>query len=173
MKTAGITALAIVFLLTVMTALGVALKNERQLSPWGTGFFFIASGSMEPNLPVGSLIFVSAVSAESIKNGDIITFFAANERDIVTHRVTAMQEENGAYVYTTKGDANNTDDQPLSYERVIGRVMLSIPGMSSFVNFFHDAKYLGIAVIGAGAILCVFGLIGANRRKDDQIYEEE
>jgi signal peptidase I len=154
----GIVLLTLMFLLTAVTALGAALKDERQLSPWGTGFFFITSGSMEPAMPVGTLAFVVAVSAEKIIEEDVITFFSANGRSIVTHRVKAITGSEGNYVFTTRGDANNVDDPPFGYDRVIGKVMFSLTGLSPFSGFFKNTSIMGITVIGIGIILFLLSL---------------
>ena len=154
----GVFALSLAFAFTAMTALGVALKDERQLSPWGTGFFYIASGSMDPVLPVGSLVWVNTVSPDKIKVNDVLTFFAANGRDIVTHRVREVSLLGDHYLFTTRGDANNTDDPPLAYNRVIGRVWVSIAGIGFLTGFVQDVKYVGASIIGVGVVLCAFGV---------------
>lgn len=160
----GVVILILLLLTLGINAIGLALKNERQLSPWGTGFFLIASGSMEPTMPVGSLIFVTAVSAEEINEYDVITFFAGNERDIVTHRVVSkMVSDEGGYVYITRGDANNADDPPLNYERVIGRVSFIVPGVGFFVGIFANIQFMGIAIICIGVILSVYGFLNTKR----------
>jgi len=155
--------LILLLLLVGVNVLGLALKNERQLSPWGTGFFMIISGSMEPSIPVGSLVFVTKAHAEQIKENDVLTFFALNEQDIVTHRVRKVLIEDGIYWYITRGDANNTDDEPLSYERVIGRVTFTIPEVSHLVGTFKNARYLGAAIIGVGIVLFILGLLNIKK----------
>jgi len=157
--------LVILVLLMSMIALGQALKDERQLSPWGTGFFLITSGSMEPNIPVGSLILVMEVPADKIKAEDVITFFSIGRREIVTHRVREVIHDESGYVYITRGDANNVDDHPLDYERVIGRVLVSIPNMSSLTVRFQDIRFLGVTIISIGITLSIFGVL--TRKKDN------
>ena len=156
----------LVFLLLVLgvTALGLALKNERQLSPWGTGFFLISSGSMEPNLPVGSLIFVREVAADEINLNDIVTFFSSDGHDVITHRVIDVLIDQGEYTLITRGDANNTDDPPLNYDRVIGRVTYSVPGVSYLAHRFSNIRFIGIAVIGVGIILFIIGILSAKKK---------
>jgi len=169
LKVSGITILIVLLLTLGINAVGLALKDERQLTPWRTGFFLIASGSMEPTMPVGSLIIVTEVSAYEIKENDVITFFSSNELETVTHRVReVIRDENGhenGYVYITRGDANNTDDPPLNYERVIGRVSFVLPGMGFFVGIFSSIQYMGIAIIGIGVILSVYGVVSAKKKQ--------
>ena len=50
---------------------------------------------------------------EDIKVGDVISFYSTDpalEGAVNTHRVTAIRQENGEYIYTTRGDANNAED---------------------------------------------------------------
>ena len=63
------------FVLTVFLMLGAAFLI---LNAVGFSLLNVETGSMEPNLPVGSLIFVKSVPPEEIKSGDVITF-ALNE----------------------------------------------------------------------------------------------
>jgi len=160
--------LTLILLLTVITAGGIILKNERGLSPWGTGFFIIATGSMEPTLPVGSLILVRSVSAETIKENDIITYYAANGVDVVTHRVRKVDVSDSRYVFTTKGDANNADDLPLNSDRVIGRLLLSVPGANLLKTVFSNIHYLGIIIIVVGVILCIASMSGSKRKNKNK-----
>ena len=173
LRVTGLIILVLMLVLVGVNALGLVLKNERQLSPWGTGFFLIASGSMEPNIPVGSLIFVLEVPVERIRENDVITFFSINELDIVTHRVRSVIDTGSGYVFITRGDANNTDDTPLFYERVIGRVAFSVPGMNALVDTFKNIRYLGIAIIGIGFVLFILGLFSVKKAEREDPSNEE
>ena len=173
LKISGVAALIGLLLLTAFTALGVVLADENQMSPWGTVFFFVNSGSMDPAIPVGSLIFVKSIKEEDISENDIITFYSANGRDIVTHRVREVDYSENGHVYTTRGDSNNADDPPLSYDRVIGQAYLLIPGANFVVRWFNDLRLIGGFIIGLGVILVIYGLIRAliiNRNEQDNTH---
>ena len=74
--------------------------------------FFVRSGSMEPTIEVGELIFLTKVDAADLGVGDIITFERPDRAGVmVTHRITAVETtESGGKVFQTKGDANGTPD---------------------------------------------------------------
>jgi len=165
LKAIGFIALILVFVLTVMVVVGSIFRDEMLLSPWGTGFFIIASGSMEPNIPVGSIIFVHSVPQDRISVGDAITYFASDMTTVVTHRVVDIYKDRAIYYFTTRGDANNTDDQPVVYNRVIGRVVFTIPGSSFFVKLLGNAFYVGLSVIALGLVLCFAGILSGARKK--------
>ena len=68
--------------------------------------YVIVSGSMEPELPVGSLCFIDCQQKEP-ETGDIISYKAGDS--VITHRVAEVTDEG----YVTKGDANNSKDPGL------------------------------------------------------------
>ena len=73
--------------------------------------YVVVSESMEPTYSKGDLIYVKNDTSD-IKNGDVITFYT-DKNTIVTHRVTGINVSD--HTYTTKGDANQTDDpRPVS-----------------------------------------------------------
>ena len=163
LKTIGLILLILVLLLTVVVVLGTVLRDEMLLSPWGTGFFVIASGSMEPNIPKGSIIMVRSVPQDKISVGDAITYFASDMATVVTHRVVDIYDKGETYYYTTRGDDNNSDDAPSGYDRVIGRVVFSVPATNFFISAFNNAKHLGVVIIGAGVILFILGMFSVKK----------
>ena len=84
--------------------------------------YTIVSPSMVPNINVLDVIITTRVSDPAkIKVGDVITFNSTDYRSsgvTVTHRVKKIEKtSDGKYLFTTKGDANNTEDatrQPFS-----------------------------------------------------------
>ncbi len=93
----------------------------------------VMSGSMEPTIKTGSLIFVDQKAPQYAKN-DIITF--KSSKALVSHRISEVVNQNGAVFFQTKGDANNSADTTLVSEKdVVGRVGPSVPYLGKFVNF--------------------------------------
>ena len=85
----------------------------------------VMSGSMEPELPVGSLLVIKPVPYEEIEVGDDITFVRDANLTLVTHRV--IEKDDSARLITTQGIANNTPDNPTSFDNVVGKVVFHIP----------------------------------------------
>src|SRR4029079_14899624 len=71
--------------------------------------YVVVSGSMEPAIPTGSIIYTLAENFYS--KGDVIAF-NINEK-VVSHRVLGVETVGNEIYYTTKGDANKTRDQNL------------------------------------------------------------
>jgi len=121
------------------------------------------------------MFMVKSVAQDEISVGDVLTFLASDWRTVVTHRVREISEREGTYFYTTRGDANDTDDLPVRYERVIGRVVFVIPGSNFMVLLFKNAHYLGITVIALGFILCSSAVVNGARKKanKDKLKERQ
>jgi signal peptidase len=112
----------------------------------GNGFkeLTVLSGSMEPTIKTGSVIFIKAQA--DYKIGDVITFALNDVKIPVTHRIKEMQVNSGVPYYVTKGDANNGPDQNLvPRDKVIGRVLFSVPFVGYAVEFIK--KPIGFLVV--------------------------
>lgn len=96
--------------------------------------YIVLSGSMEPSIPTGSVIFVQTREI-FVQPGDVILYTGSAGN--VTHRVVKDQNE----VYLTKGDANSTcDSLPVKKEQIKGKVLFHIPGLGYVVLFFRTSK---------------------------------
>ena len=137
--------------------LAVALVGVRFM---GYKVYTVLSGSMEPTLHVGSLIYVKQVDYKELAAGDIITFML-DENTNVTHRIVeVVKDEADPYVlrFRTKGDANEDADGSLvHYKNVIGKPVFTIPQMGYFVNYIQHppGRYVAISA-GSVLLLLVF-----------------
>ena len=111
--------------------------------------YTVISGSMEPSIPVGSLVYVKGVEPEVVESNAVIAFYGGHDADvIVTHRVVENQVSNRTFV--TKGDANATKDMnPVSYVQFIGCVELSVPYVGMVAQFLTDLN----GKIAAGSLI--------------------
>lgn len=86
----------------------------------------VAGRSMTPALNLGDVVIYQKVAPEKISTGDIIVF--ATPAGTVIHRVIKVEESNGRYYFTTKGDANKSPDHELVLqENILGKVIFRIP----------------------------------------------
>lgn len=114
--------------------------------------YSVISGSMEPEYPVGSLIYVKSVDPSEIEVGDVITYVLPNGTPS-THRVVGIDEENQHFY--TKGDANKTEDgAPVSFKNLIGTPVFKIPYLGYVAYYIQNPPGMYIA-IAAGAILLI------------------
>lgn len=114
----------------------------------GLRSFVVVTGSMEPKIPVGSIIYTQ--NQLGYKVGDVIAF--KNEKDMtVTHRIVGIDFNEGT-TYQTKGDANNTVDiTPVPKEKVIGKLYLLVPQVGLLMNYVKTplgfSLLIGIPVV--------------------------
>ena len=82
-----------------------------------TGFdiYTVVTGSMEPAIPVGSLIYVREEAPAELMEGEVVAYRSDTDAGIIiTHRVVKNQVVSGQLI--TKGDANEAEDvSPVSY----------------------------------------------------------
>ncbi len=104
---------------------------------FGYETYDVVSGSMEPEISIGSLILVKPVENAFIKEGEIIAFY--KNGTVVCHRVVLNNtfEEK----ITTKGDANeDVDLDPIKYQDVIGRVEHHYPFLGILGSYFSSSS---------------------------------
>ncbi len=154
--------------LGILLGLNVYLANARSLAgqklpmPFGVGTAVVLSGSMEPSLSVNDIIVVRA--SESYNINDIVVY--ENGREMVVHRII---EQNGDTL-TTKGDANNTADEPIGTDAVKGKVVLSIPYVGIAVKALRSP--VGAIVIILTAILLTEGSFRRKKESDEAQIEK-
>ncbi|PIY79270.1 MAG: signal peptidase I [Candidatus Pacebacteria bacterium CG_4_10_14_0_8_um_filter_43_12] len=141
-----------IFILVLLSAASVVLLSGKQRF-FGWQLIVVKSGSMEPNLPTGSLLFVKETAAYKI--GDIITYRSiGNPNTLITHRIETITSLNSSTELTTRGDANPATDifsVPLS--SVIGKVDGFIPWVGYAISFLQTPLGAVIFVIIPGTIL--------------------
>lgn len=146
--------------IVVTVALLIAFEGSRL---FGFQPYVVTSGSMEPEYPVGSLIYVQAVSPEQVSVGDAITFKMSETDIIATHQVREIDEDNRQFY--TQG-INNRDENgniipdasPVSFESLVGKPVLCIPYLGTVNRFCTTppGMYLLLSVL---AIIVLVNLL--------------
>ena len=142
---------------TLVVLLAIALVGVRLV---GLQPFVVLSGSMEPNYPVGSLIYVQSVDYKQLQVDDPITYMIS-QNTVVTHRIIEVlvdEEDPNTIRYFTQGDANDVPDgTSVHYKNIIGKPVFTIPYLGYLSNYIQNppGTYVAIAV-GALLILLVF-----------------
>ncbi|NEX02708.1 MULTISPECIES: class B sortase [Pseudobutyrivibrio] len=132
----------------------------------------VISGSMEPTIPVGSIVYVKPVDFSEISEGDIISFEAG--ASVVTHRVESIDESQ--MLITTKGDANETADfTPVAYTNVLGKAEKYFPIMGNVAAFISEpvGKIVAIVMVLVGAILSSVGEKSKKKKADEDEPEKK
>lgn len=122
---------------------------------FGITSYTVLTGSMEPSVPVGSVVFAKAAEPAQLEAGDIIVFYDGRSDIPVTHRIVENQSSEGQFI--TKGDANESDDiAPIPYPNLIGKVVLHLPFLGRLYAPLGTlmGKIAVLAVILGGFLLC-------------------
>ncbi len=142
---------------------------------FGWEIYNVVSGSMEPALPVGSVIYVRGIPALEAEPGDVVAFTRGNS--VVTHRVVENRKIEGILI--TKGDANLINDpEPVPYTALIGRVEHHIPVVGRFLMVYTSGigKIYALAVALSGLMLNILaGQLRARQAEKRRLkaFEEE
>lgn len=114
--------------------------------------YHVVSGSMEPEIPVGSLVFVKETPPEEIPEGEIIAFRSGGS--VTVHRAVQNKVVEGEFV--TKGDANSdADPASVSYRQVIGLVVTHVPVLGQILSLCSNTvgKIYLLLLAACGAML--------------------
>lgn len=127
----------------------------------GYEIYEVISGSMEPEIPVGSLLYAEPSEPEEIKEGDVIAFVRGDS--IITHRVEENRYVEGNFI--TKGDANGQEDMaPVDYDCLVGRVVYHIPVLGRIMTIAASTTGKIYAVLLALCGLMFHMLAGCLRK---------
>lgn len=129
----------IILIILAYNIILVAISNintEKGMSLFGCEAYIIKTNSMEPSIKNGDVVITKKVPEEKIQVGDIITF--KQDADIITHRISRIEEENGKK-YITKGDNNNIEDSSkITYQEIKGKEIITIPYLGKIINILQN-----------------------------------
>lgn len=100
----------------------------------------VLSDSMNDAYSKGSVIYYSKIAQENLKVGDVITFAYEGSSEIITHRITAINEDK----YQTKADTSDIADPILvKYTEIKGKVAkIYIPYVGAIFKYITSHIYL-------------------------------
>ena len=137
-------------------------------------FMVVQSGSMEPEIKMGSIVMVKPV--DEYKIGDVISFGEVTRiKAPTTHRVYDIKVVEGEPYYITKGDANNAPDiREITKSEIIGKVLFSVPYAGYVVDFTKKPIGFALIIVVPAAIIIfdeirrIFGEVGKMRQKKEE-----
>ena len=132
----------ILFSIIISISSITAKANNGVPDLFGYTPFSVQTNSMKPTISKGDYIFVEKCDAETLKVGDIVTFFTIidGKRVVNTHRIVNVYTTGDMIEYQTQGDNKETNPEPdemlLSPGDVIGKFTgTKIPVLGSVIDF--------------------------------------
>ena len=122
---------------------------------------YVKSPSMEPAIKTGSLIYHHKVqSISELQAGDVIAFKTQGSENVITHRLTEVNEQEGTL--QTKGDGNDSEDPDiLVISNVVGKV-----GTFVIPNIGYVIVYLKKPIFFLLAAVIILGNLALGKAED-------
>lgn len=126
----------------------------------------VLSGSMEPEISVGSLAYINEeIPPEEIRESDIIAYQVGKSMRVL-HRVTKVDAQE--QTFQTKGDANREADLgAVEFSQYEGKEVFSLPYAGYVVNLIQSGHNIFWIVAVLGLLVFVDGIWknGERRKK--------
>ena len=116
----------------------IKIFGKKYINFCGYTIFQVITGSMADTIQIKDIVIVKLT--QDVEVNDIITY--RRGEDFVTHRVIKIEDNK----ITTKGDANNSEDNPITKDEVVGKVVFIISNVAVWMNVFRTPEVL-LAII--------------------------
>lgn len=130
--------LLIILVILLYCVVQIKIQKKPYIRLFGHTVFQVVTGSMEDTIKINDVVIVKLT--KDVNENDIITY--RDEDSFVTHRII----ERDGNTLVTKGDANNSEDDPISLDSVVGKVVFIITNVSVWISVFKTPKVI-IAII--------------------------
>lgn len=124
--------LVIIAIFSVYGFTQINILNKEYIDIFGYTFFKTETASMEKTILIGDIVIVKI--GEEFSENDIITY--KDQNVFVTHRVIKKEED----TIITKGDNNNSEDEPISKNEVLGKVVFIAKNVELWKKVFTDKR---------------------------------
>ena len=148
--------LGIIAILAIWTSIQLNVQNKEYVDIFGYSIFSTETASMSPTIEIGDIVFVKI--GEQVQENDIITYKSGNA--FITHRIIEIDGDS----IIAKGDNNNTQDEAIQRNDVIGKVTYIMNNVEVWKNVFSDWSV--IAPVAITVILFII-LVSLQEKKDD------
>ena len=139
--------LILVFIIVAYAYVQLAVQKREYINFFGYTFFRVVTGSMADTIRINDIVIVKIT--KDIKENDIITYKSGE--NFITHRVLTIDQKS----IITQGDANNTPDEPIKLESVLGKVVFIIP-IEVSIKVFTSPEVVGAILVSIFGIWILF-----------------
>ena len=122
--------LCVIAIIVIWGFVQLNVQKKDYINIFGYSVFSTETGSMSPTIEKGDIVIIKI--GDEIREKDIITYKKQNV--FITHRIEQM---NGDSIIA-KGDNNNTEDEPITKDEVIGKAVYIINNVEIWKKVFTD-----------------------------------
>ena len=126
--------LSIIAMFVIWGFVQLNVQKKEYLNIFGYSLFSTETGSMSPTMEKGDIVIIKI--GDEIREKDIITY--KKENVFITHRIEKINEDS----IIAKGDRNNTEDEPIKKDDIIGRVVFIINDVEVWKKVFTDINVI-------------------------------
>ena|SRR3989344_4478657 len=153
----------------IMPFLIFMMVTSRSPVIFGIRSFVILTWSMQPTLPVGSVVFTQNFPA--YQAGDIVAFKNGNVN--VTHRIIDFEVKEGSTLYKTQGDANNSSDsQLISQDNILGKAFYHLPYLGKLTMFLKTMHGFLALIVFPAFVFIVFEIVNIKNELTKEIEKK-
>lgn len=141
--------LLVIFIVLILLVVILQRVTKNNASIGGIRIFNIVTESMVPEYKVGDILISKSTSLDKIKVGDDIVYLGNKDTftgKVVTHRVIDIEKnEDGTYLFHTKGIANTAEDPVVSGSQVYGVIIYKtviLSFISKIINNLYGFYFL-------------------------------
>lgn len=138
------------------------ILRDKMPMPFGYGVSVVLSGSMEDRLSPDDLVIIKA--EDDYEVNDIVLYQDGDS--LVIHRIVEIDGD----TVITKGDANNTADEPINKSQIKGVLVYDIAGIGAVVHILKQPAC--VVVILAAALLLTELSYRKEKDKDTEELDE-
>lgn len=129
--------LILLFVATIViySFIQIDIQGKEYCNIFGYSIFQIETGSMFPELEIEDIIIVK-LGNDNLNVNDIITF--RQDNNLVTHRIIKIEDK----LITTKGDGNNSEDEPITKDDVVAKTVKTFKKVAIWKKVFAEPRVL-------------------------------
>ena len=127
--------LSIIAIIVIWGFVQVSIQHKEYVNIFGYSIFSTETGSMSKTIEKGDIVIVK-LGENTLNEKDIITYKSGNA--IITHRIKKIDGN----TIIAKGDSNNTEDDPIEKNMVIGKVVYIFNNVEVWKKVFSDMQVI-------------------------------
>ena len=126
--------LCVIAIIVIWGFVQLNVQKKDYINIFGYSVFSTETGSMSPTMEKGDIVIIKI--GDEIREKDIITY--KKENVFITHRIEKINADS----IIAKGDRNNTEDEPIKKDDIIGRVVFIINDVEVWKKVFTDINVI-------------------------------